>query len=254
LNVQPKPSRLGLGTVKLGRNRDVKYPDGFELPDDASVEALLEGALAMGVNTFDTAPAYGTSESRLSNFVRSHRDEIVLCTKAGEEFDEKGSRYDFSPGHLRSSCERSLRRLGTDHVDLLFLHSDGNDLQILDETAAVEELQQLKLEGKTRAVGISAKTERGIERASELLDAVMAPLSVSQSELSEAMRSAHRKGLLVFAIKILASGHAATESDGAQAVARALDFVFEQAHVDCAVLGTLKLGHLEQAAARAARS
>ena len=58
-------SALGLGTVKLGRNEGVKYPSGFELPDDASVSRLLQLAADAGINLLDTAPAYGSSEERI---------------------------------------------------------------------------------------------------------------------------------------------------------------------------------------------
>ena len=59
-------SVLGLGTVKIGRNQQVKYPTGFKLPDDKAVVELFELAHALGINFIDTAPAYGSSEQRLS--------------------------------------------------------------------------------------------------------------------------------------------------------------------------------------------
>ena len=58
-------SVLGLGTVKIGRNQQVKYPTGFELPDDDTVIELFELAQSLGINFIDTAPAYGSSEQRL---------------------------------------------------------------------------------------------------------------------------------------------------------------------------------------------
>ena len=69
-------SRIGLGTTKLGRNTDVKYPKAFPLPSDKQVHDLLETALTLGVNLIDTAPAYGSSESRLAGFVVSQRDRF----------------------------------------------------------------------------------------------------------------------------------------------------------------------------------
>ena len=68
-----KVSPIGLGTTKLGRNTDVKYPKPFELPSDKQVGELLEAAFALGVNLIDTAPAYGESETRLGPFVAQHR-------------------------------------------------------------------------------------------------------------------------------------------------------------------------------------
>jgi len=118
-------SPIGLGTVKLGRNTGVKYPRAFELPSEADVARLLARALELGVNFFDTAPAYGESEVRLAGFVRAHRGEIVLSTKCGERHEGGRSVWDFSAKALAASVEGSLGRLGTDHVDLLLLHSDG---------------------------------------------------------------------------------------------------------------------------------
>ncbi|HHO58771.1 MAG TPA: aldo/keto reductase, partial [Thiotrichales bacterium] len=57
-------SVLGLGTVKIGRNEQVKYPEGFEIPDDRAVAGLFEQARSLGINFIDTAPAYGSSEQR----------------------------------------------------------------------------------------------------------------------------------------------------------------------------------------------
>lgn len=74
-------SPLGLGTVKLGRDQGVKYPNGFTIPDDAAARALLDQARALGINLIDTAPAYGVSEQRLGPLLRgqrAHQDEGAL--------------------------------------------------------------------------------------------------------------------------------------------------------------------------------
>ncbi len=125
-------SRLGLGTVKLGRNQSVKYPESFELPSDVDTRQLLHCARDLGINLLDTAPAYGVSEERLGYLLRGERKEWVICTKAGEEFSrdyesDGSSNFDFEATALRKSVERSLRRLRTDYLDLVLIHSDGND-------------------------------------------------------------------------------------------------------------------------------
>ena len=76
-------SRLGLGTVKFGRNKGVKYPKGFELPSDKECAALLELSQELGINMLDTAPAYGTSEERLGKVLTGQRDRWVIVGKAG---------------------------------------------------------------------------------------------------------------------------------------------------------------------------
>ena len=76
-------SAIGFGTVKLGRNQQVKYPSGFALPDDARVEALLQIARDAGVNLLDTAPAYGSSEERLGKLLqqRAGRTRTIITSR-----------------------------------------------------------------------------------------------------------------------------------------------------------------------------
>ncbi|MGP4763523.1 aldo/keto reductase, partial [Klebsiella pneumoniae] len=71
------------------------------------------------------------------------------------------SRFDFSPQHTRLSVERSLQRLETDRIELVLVHSDGNDVAILRDIGVYETLAELKREGKIRAFGLSGKTVEG---------------------------------------------------------------------------------------------
>ena len=103
-------SPLGLGTVKLGRDQGVKYPDRFRIPDDTQALALLNQARELGINLIDTAPAYGISEERLGPLLRGQRQDWVIVSKVGEEFSNGASHFDFTPAHTRFSLERSLRR------------------------------------------------------------------------------------------------------------------------------------------------
>jgi aryl-alcohol dehydrogenase-like predicted oxidoreductase len=233
---------IGLGTTKLGRNTDVKYPASFDLPSDKQVEALLEAALALGVNLIDTAPAYGDSERRLGQFI-SRRDRWVLCTKCGERYEYGQSAYDFSGKALSRSVEASLQRLQTDYIDVVLLHSDGRDLDILTRSDAIETLTRMKAAGKARAIGISAKTSEGVAAALTLLDVVMAPFSERDPALGPALASAHDQSAGIVAIKGLFSGR--LES------ARAIEFVLRRPFIDCLVVGTINTDHLRDAVATA---
>src|SRR5205814_2366743 len=104
-------SAAGLGTVKFGRNQKINYPASFALPSDQEILALLSTAKECGINLLDTAPAYGISEERLGKLLKKQRHDWVICSKAGEEFINDESSYDFSPEFLRKSVERSLQRL-----------------------------------------------------------------------------------------------------------------------------------------------
>jgi aryl-alcohol dehydrogenase-like predicted oxidoreductase len=88
-------SAIGLGTVKLGRDQGVKYPDAFTIPDDAAVTRLLDQARDSGINLLDTASAYGNSEQRLGKLL-ANRQDWIIATKTGEEFENGVSRFDFS--------------------------------------------------------------------------------------------------------------------------------------------------------------
>lgn len=238
-------SPVALGTTKLGRNTGVKYPVDFTLPSDQEVATLLESTRQLGVNLIDTAPAYGESERRLGPFVNNHRDEIVLCTKCGEQYLNGRSLYDFSAEAILASVEQSLRRLRTDHVDILLLHSDGHDTEILTQTDALETLSRLKKSGKIRAAGISAKTKAGILEASRTLDVIMAPFSQKESSLAETLAEVQGRGLGVLAIKGLSSGHLEARP--------AIEFVLRQPFIDTLVVGTIDPAHLTEAAATAQR-
>ena len=103
-------SPLGLGTVKIGRDQGLKYPNRFKLPSDREIRALFEEARTLGINFIDTAPAYGTSEEKIGKLLPD-RQEWIIGTKVGEEFNAGESHFDFSGAHTRESVERSLRRL-----------------------------------------------------------------------------------------------------------------------------------------------
>lgn len=232
---------IGLGTTKLGRNTNVKYPKPFALPSDEQAGALLESALTLGVNLIDTAPAYGESEQRLGPFVESRRDRLVLCTKCGEKYAKGRSSFNFSASVIVASAEESLRRLKTDHIDILLLHSDGRDVEILTQTDALEGLGRLKKSGKVRAIGISAKTQAGILEACRTLDVVMAPFSQREPSLAEALKKAHEAGRGVIAIKGLFSGHLEARP--------AIEFVLRQPFIDALIVGTINPAHLKEAVA-----
>lgn len=235
-------SCLGLGTVKFGRNHEVKYPHGFSLPEDPEIEQLLEQARSLGINLLDTAPAYGSSEQRLGRLLKDRADWIIT-TKVGEEFLSGKSVFDFSAAHVQTSIERSLRNLDTDYLDVVLIHSDGNDLKILESTDCLEALLKLKDKGLIRAIGMSTKTEAGGLRAAELTDVVMVTYNPAQTEEESVIDFAaeHNKG--VFIKKALNSGHLATPGQGSAAAD--LGFALNRNGVSSVIVGTINPGHLE---------
>lgn len=238
-------SSLGLGTVKFGRNQQVKYPTPFELPSDKEISSLLDLAQELGINLLDTAPAYGISEERLGRLLGSRRDQWVIMSKAGEEFRAGRSFFDFSPEGVVKSVERTLLRLKTDRVESLLLHSDGNDLQILNESGAVEALFALKDEGKILSTGISTKTVQGGLRAIELgLDSVMVTYNPWHTEEESILEAAEESKTSVFVKKALGSGWFGKESSE-DPVETSFRFIFDQPASTSIITGTINSGHLQ---------
>lgn len=236
-------SPLGLGTVKIGRNQGVKYPSGFELPDDQQVRNLLALARDLGINLLDTAPAYGSSEERLGPLLKGQRHDWVLCSKVGEEFDNGESWFDFSAAHTRRSVERSLQRLHTDYLDLVLVHSDGNDLNVL-EGEVYPALQKLKQDGLIRGFGFSGKTIEGGLKALEDGDCAMVTWNLREQSERPVLdfAQAHNKGILIK--KALASGHICLE--GEDPVTAGFRLVFSHPAVGSAIVGTINPVHLAQ--------
>jgi aryl-alcohol dehydrogenase-like predicted oxidoreductase len=242
-------SCLGLGTVKFGRNEGVKYPAGFALPDDRSVQSILQQCAARGMNLIDTAPAYGKSEKRLGQLLEN-RQEWVICSKVGEEFDKGTSHFDFSASHTRKSIERSLKRLRTDYLDIVLVHSDGSDEAIIHHSDCLETLQRAREDGLIRAYGMSTKTVAGGLLTVVHADIVMVTLNPSATDDRVVIEAARKQGKGVLIKKALNSGHVLTETSEADQqtqdpVQNALDFIFANAGVGSVIIGSITPQHLQ---------
>ena len=137
-------SEVGLGCMSLAKA-------------GAAAEAVLGRALDLGVNFFDTADLYGrgANEALLARALGARRREVIIATKVGNRWHAAGDGWDWdpSPDYIRTAVEASLRRLGTDYIDLYQLHGGTIDDPIDDIIATFEALQQA---GTIRAWGISS--------------------------------------------------------------------------------------------------
>ncbi|MBV6286438.1 aldo/keto reductase [Pseudomonas aegrilactucae] len=245
-------SPLGLGTVKLGRDQGVKYPNGFTIPDDREARLLLDQARELGINLIDTAPAYGRSEERLGPLLRGQRDAWVIVSKVGEEFDDGLSHFDFSAAHTRRSVERSLKRLETDCIDLMLVHSDGNDLRILEHEGVYDTLAALKQEGKIRGFGLSGKTVEGGLKALQQGDCAMVTYNLNEQGERPVLDYAAQHGKAILVKKALASGHVCL-SPGIDPVRASFELLFGHPGVSSAIVGTINPVHLAHNVAVVAR-
>lgn len=238
-----KLSPLGLGTVKLGRDQGVKYPNAFKIPNDQQASRLLSLSRELGINVIDTAPAYGNSEQRLGKLLNGQRHDWVIVSKVGEEFENGESSFDFSPEHIRFSIERSLKRLNTDYIDFVLLHSDGNDLDIIN-SGALDYLHSLKKEGLIRACGMSTKTVAGGLAAAAQSDCVMVTYNLNETNEGEVLQYCADNNKTAFIKKALASGHI-SNNDPKLGVQKSMEFVFSNPGANCAIVGTINPEHLK---------
>jgi aryl-alcohol dehydrogenase-like predicted oxidoreductase len=132
--------------------------------NDAEAQATLLGALDSGINHLDTAASYqvGENEKFVGAATRSRRKEVFLATKCGIQWRDGTLVIDNKPEYIAAACDASLARLGTDHIDLLYLHR-------IDRTVPIEEsvgaLAKLVAAGKIRYVGLSECSPETLRRA-----------------------------------------------------------------------------------------
>ena len=229
---------LGFGAFKIGRNQGIKYPTAYDLPSEDEVDRILNGVLDLGLNYIDTAPAYGLSEERIGQTIAHRREEFTLSTKVGELFENGQSTYDFSGESIRASVHRSLRRLKTEILDIVFLHSNGDDQTILNETDAVPTLISLKESGLIRAIGLSGKTAEGFRESFAWADALMVEYHRDETSHAEILSEAERAGIGIVIKKGLGAGRIPADE--------AIPFVLSNPAVSSMVIGGLNLDHIRE--------
>jgi aryl-alcohol dehydrogenase-like predicted oxidoreductase len=236
-------SKIGLGTVKFGRNQSVKYPRRFALPVLSVLKKILDLAQNLGINYLDTAPSYGLSEERLGELLVGQRKDWIIVGKVGEDFESGQSFYNFTCAHFESSLVRSLKRLRTDYIDVLLIHSDGSDLNILNNNELIRAMQGFKRRGLVRAIGASTKTIEGGIRALELMDVAMVAYNPTYTLEKPVLDYAARNNKGVLIKKGLASGHI-DQFSGEDPVKSALNFIFDHPGATSVVVGTINPAHL----------
>ncbi|MDX6661502.1 MAG: hypothetical protein QOJ55_2324, partial [Solirubrobacteraceae bacterium] len=168
-------SALGLGCMGMSAF--------YGTTDEDEAVATIQRALELGVTLLDTAEMYGpfTNEELVGRAIAGRRDEVVVATKWGVRFaptaDNPVNRVlDGSPENARRSIEGSLQRLGTDHVDLYYLHRVDPACPIEETVGAMAELVQA---GKVRHLGLSEAAPDTIRRAH-----AVHPITAVQTEYS----------------------------------------------------------------------
>jgi len=237
----------------------------------ADVEQLLGSAFDSGVNVIDTGECYGDSEDLIGRAVASRRSNYFLFTKCGHAVgDELPAVPEWDPRLLEASIERSLRRLRTDHLDLLQLHSCS--LDVLRKGDVIKVLEKAKREGKTRYIGYSGDNEDARYAIhTGAFDTLQTSVSIAdQQEIDFTLPAARQLGMGIIAKRPLAEAVWLRESvaknayaypywerlqtlnynflrgDATTSVATALRFTLSVPGVDVAILGTTSVEHMRE--------
>ena len=194
--------RTGLHVTKLGfGSMELRGTDHFPRLTARQAGTLLNAVVDHGINFIDTSPDYGYAEALIGEHLAQRRDEFFLASKCGcpiEAVDvshELRKPHDFSGGNVRAGVEQSLRRLRTDHLDLVQFHLSPSRAA-LDAHDSIAELLKLKGEGKLRFIGISGNIPHLADHiAMNVFDVIQCPYSLVERDHEDLIHQARLKDI-----------------------------------------------------------
>ena len=152
---------------------------GYQAVAQKTVDKILNSALDAGINVIDTAECYADGETLIGKAIAKRRAEVVLMTKCGHA--PVGSAADWEPAMLARSIDRSLKKLGTDHVDVMQFHSPS--LETLKDGRVIEVLLKARERGQARFVGCSADSDEAVYAVeSGAFDTLQISMSIADQE------------------------------------------------------------------------
>ena len=250
-------TRLGAGLFELST-----------LDSDAEAAAVLHAALDGGITFLDTAACYGDSEEKVGKAVAGRRDSFVLASKCGHQAGDANA-GEWTAATIAASVEQSLRRLRTDHLDLLQLHSCSR--KVLERGEAIEAMEDARRAGKTRYIGYSGDNEAAMWAVrSGRFQTLQTSYNVveQRARTSGLLQAAREAGMGVIAKRPIANGSfGAAESPLAYAdtyfgrgrkvmeqgelpggpadrIELSLAFTLDRPEIDTAIVGTRNPAHM----------
>ncbi|MFO7624182.1 MAG: aldo/keto reductase [Anaerolineales bacterium] len=220
-------SRIGLGCYALS--------GAYGAVDTAGFESTLRAAIEQGVNFFDTAEGYGDAETFLGQVLAPVRDRVYIATK----LSGTGGQPDLSAGAVRLACQASLRRLGTEVIDLYQIHFDDPHTPVLETVSALEDLVK---EGLIRHYGVSHLPINRVgayAEAGNLFSILMELSPVARGALDTLLPICEQHNLAAIAFSVtgrgILSGHFESGHHFGEGDIRRMDPLFKRERFDAAV-------------------
>jgi len=224
---------LGFGAMELRG-----APRGREI-SDGDLGKLLNTVLDSGITFVDTSIDYGASEERIGKHISHRRNEYFLASKCGclvgwepSATEDRGGPHVYDRANITAGVEQSLRRLNTDHLDLLQIHMTPSR-KVLEENDTIQVMKDLQKEGKIRFLGMSGTLPNITDHiAMGVFDTFQIPYSCSQREHEDAISQASAAGAGIIIRGGAARGAPSSDNERAHSRNPELKSVFEQASLD----------------------
>ncbi len=262
---------VGFGALEIGRNWGLGDTDATQRPNNDAAISVLNGILDLKINLIDTASAYHQSERRIGLGISHRRAEFFLASKCGEHSQEPSTYYDFSYAAVKASIDRSLRRMQVEQIDLMQIHFGPNPQLVLADGETLRAMQAARAEGKIRFLGASASGE--IARAcieSGNFDVLQLEYNLLNRQDADLIALCQQRGIGVLIRGGVARGVLTPKvvpwletlpptlqpklkaalnflnHDGAQLMALALNFLYQNQGISSILVGSKNLEHLRQ--------